>query len=164
MKQEKTTAKVISVQNEKGGTAKTTTATALAYILAKKGEKVLLIDMDGQAHATMLMQGFNTVKPQVKNPNKLEITISTLLNKVITGEPLPDPESYIISSKNGVDLIPSNSQLFMLERNLSGVDFREYKLSEYICTIKDGYSYIIRPPRKLNPSLIVDYTANQRHS
>jgi chromosome partitioning protein len=129
------TARVIAVQNEKGGTAKTSTATALAYILSKRGEKVLLVDFDGQAHSTMLCG--------VKNPNKLEVTISTLLNKLIAGETLPEPESYIFRSKSGVDLIPSNSQLFMLERNLAGVNFREYKLSEYISTIKDRYSYII---------------------
>ena len=129
------TAKVVAVQNEKGGTGKTSTATALAYLLAKKGEKVALVDFDGQGHASMLCG--------VKNPNKLEVTISTLLNKVITGEPLPEPESYIFRNENGVELIPSNSQLFMLERNLAGVDFREYKLSEYINTIKNRYSYII---------------------
>jgi chromosome partitioning protein len=135
MKQEPITAKVIAVQNEKGGVGKTSTATALAYLLAKKGEKVALIDFDGQGHATMLCG--------IKAPNQLEVTISTLLNKVITGEPLPDPESYIIQCENGVDLIPANSQLFMLERNLAGVDFREYKLAEVIAGVKDRYSYII---------------------
>ena len=135
IKNKRTTAKVIAVQNEKGGTSKTSTATALAYLLAKRNEKVLLVDFDGQGHSTMLCG--------VPNPNKLDVTIATLLNKVIMGEPLPEPESYIIRNKSGVDLIPSNSQLFMLERNLAGVDFREYKLAEYISTIKNRYSYII---------------------
>jgi chromosome partitioning protein len=135
MVKNKITAKVVAVQNEKGGTGKTSTATALAYILAKKGKKTAILDFDGQGRASMLCG--------VKNPNKLETTISTILNKVIMGEQLPPPESYIISNGNGVDLIPSNSQLFMLERNLAGVDFREYKLSEYIATIRDRYEYII---------------------
>jgi len=131
----KPTTKIIAVQNEKGGTGKTSTATALAYLLAKRGHKTALIDFDGQGHASLLCG--------VENPNRLEITISTLLNKVIIGEPLPDPESYIFHNANGVDLIPSNSRLFMLERDLSRVDFREYKLAEYVKTIKDRYEYII---------------------
>jgi len=128
-------AKIIAIQNEKGGTGKSSTATTLAYLLSKNGYKTALIDFDGQGHASMLCG--------VENPNKLEVTIATLLNRVITDEPLPDPESYIFKGKNGVDLIPSNSQLFTLERNLSGVDFREYKLAEYVKTIRDRYSYII---------------------
>ena len=133
MVQQKT--KITAILNEKGGTGKTSTATALAYLLAKRGEKVALIDFDGQGNASMLCG--------VENPNKLEVTVATLINNVIKGEPLPDPESYIFRGKNGIDLIPSNSQLFTLERNLCGLDFREYKLAEYVNTIKDRYTHII---------------------
>lgn len=128
-------AKIIAIMNEKGGTAKTATSTTLAYLLAKRGEKTLLIDFDGQGHSSIICG--------VKNPNKIEITIATLLNKIIADEPLPDPSEYIIHSENGVDLIPSNSQLFTLERNLCNVNFREQILSQYIDTIKERYSYII---------------------
>ncbi|MCL2637484.1 MAG: ParA family protein [Oscillospiraceae bacterium] len=131
----KSSAKILAIQNEKGGTSKSTTAATLAYLLAKRGEKVALIDFDGQGHASVLCGA--------KNLNQLEVTISTLLNKIIQGEPLPDPETYIFRGKNGVDLIPSNSNLFTLERNLINVDFREYVLYEYVKTIKDRYSYII---------------------
>ena len=128
-------AKVIAVMNEKGGVGKTATATTLAYLLAKRGHKTALIDFDGQGHASIICG--------VKNPNKLEVTISTLLNKIIMDEPLPQAKEYIFRGGNGVDLIPANSQLFTLERNLCNVDFRETKLSEFVDTIKDGYEYII---------------------
>ncbi|WP_099205796.1 ParA family protein [Scatolibacter rhodanostii] len=127
--------KVIAIMNEKGGCAKTTTATALAYVLSKQGKKTVLIDFDGQANSTLLMG--------VKNPNTLEVTISTLLNCIIAEEPLPALESYLVKTNCGVDLIPSNSQLFSLERNLAGVDFREYMLREYVDTIKNQYDYAI---------------------
>ncbi|MFI3238865.1 MAG: ParA family protein [Lachnospiraceae bacterium] len=128
-------AKVIAVMNEKGGVGKTATATTLAYLLAKQESKVLLIDFDGQGHASII--------GGIANPNKQQITISTLINKVIQEEELPSPEEYIYQNANGVDLIPANSSLFVLERNLCNVDFRETKLLEVIQTLKPLYDYII---------------------
>lgn len=128
-------AKVIAVMNEKGGVGKSATATTLACLLAKRGHKTALIDFDGQGHASIIYG--------VKNTNKLEVTINTLIRKVIEEEPLPEPDSYMIKTECGVDVIPSNSQLFTLERNLCNVDFRERMLSRYVDTIKGSYEYII---------------------
>ena len=128
-------AKVIALMNEKGGTAKSTTATTLAYLLAKRGRRTALIDFDGQGHSSIIFG--------VKNINKLEVTINTLLKMVMEDEPLPELESYVLKTECGVDVIPSNSQLFTLERNLCNVDFRERILSQFVDTIKDKYQYII---------------------
>ena len=43
---------VLTLCNEKGGTAKTTTAVNLAHGIALKGKRVLLVDLDGQGQAT----------------------------------------------------------------------------------------------------------------
>src|SRR5665648_913555 len=44
---------IISVFNQKGGVAKSTTVTSLAAALTKFGKKVLVVDMDPQANSTL---------------------------------------------------------------------------------------------------------------
>lgn len=127
-------AKVFAIMNEKGGVGKTTTATTMAYLLAKENKKVLLIDFDGQANSTILMSN--------KNPNNINVTISTILNNIINNDYVLPAYEYIIKCK-GVDLVPSNANLFSLESKLSTVTFREYILKKFVDNVRDEYDYII---------------------
>ena len=62
--------KVIGLLNQKGGVAKTTTASVLAYGLAERGYKVLAIDMDSQGNLTTLFK---------INPDDVEVSLYEVL-------------------------------------------------------------------------------------
>src|ERR1700730_5689891 len=64
-------AKTISVANQKGGVGKTTTVVNLGAGLAELDQRVLLIDLDPQAHLTINMG--------VRRPDEIEHTAYDLL-------------------------------------------------------------------------------------
>ena len=51
----------LSIINQKGGVAKTTTAINVAHIWSKLGKRVLLVDLDPQASATKSIFGGHRV-------------------------------------------------------------------------------------------------------
>lgn len=122
------------MQIKSGGVAKTTTVANLGNCLVRNGKKVLLIDFDPQADLTSSL-GF-------KNADGMEHTIKTLMEKIITKQPI-DKKEAIITNEEKIDLVPSNIELEALEASMINFENRENILRNYISKVKDDYDYIL---------------------
>ncbi|GIV89357.1 MAG: sporulation initiation inhibitor Soj [Chloroflexus sp.] len=125
-------ARTIALAMQKGGVGKTTTALNLGVMLANRGRRVLLVDLDPQANLT---QG-------------LGVDLNTVTYSVY--EVLLNPEHGIgfatRSIADHLDLIPASLDLAGAELELSGRVGRELLLRKALRAAQNEYDYILFDP------------------
>lgn len=121
--------KIMTIANQKGGVAKTTTAVNLGAGLATYGKRVLLVDIDPQGNAT---SGLGI--------NKLD-SGRCIYDCIINGVPI---KSLIHSTQvEGLFVVPATIQLAGAEVELVSAVSREMKLKKALEPIKNEYDFII---------------------
>jgi chromosome partitioning protein len=123
----------IAVVNQKGGCGKTTTVTSLAGCLAEEGQRVLVVDMDPQAHATIGLG----IDPEAIDENLYEVLAE------------PDSaaalEEIVLESQPGLEVAPSGIILSALEQKLAaeGIAGRTERLALALDKLPDPYDFVL---------------------
>ena len=122
--------KVISVVNQKGGCGKTITALNLSAALSKMNQRVLLIDLDPQAHATFALK------------KESDFTITDILEKISQKQEIHQGKIWSQVSPNFY-FIGSRIGLASLEQTLSGRDDKIDVLKNFLDKVANNFEYVV---------------------
>ncbi len=124
--------RIISILNQKGGVAKTTSTQNIAAGLTKLGKKVLAIDFDPQGNLT---SGFGLDK------RNLDCTVYDLLKAKSFGSGKLTFDN-VVKSTSIADILPTNIKMSKVNLELGGVPGKESLLKEILKDIY-GYDYVL---------------------
>ncbi|HHL45112.1 MAG TPA: ParA family protein [Gammaproteobacteria bacterium] len=126
--------KIWAIANQKGGVGKTTTAVTLAGLLAEKGHRTLLVDMDPHGSLTSYF-GFD--------PDELSDSIYNFFQAVANGTAI-DPEPVIRDTRvANLQLMPASMALATLDRQLGIRKGTGLVMVKALRAVKDQFEYVL---------------------
>tara|TARA_B100001059_G_scaffold65955_2_gene62414 strand:- start:8664 stop:9605 length:942 start_codon:yes stop_codon:yes gene_type:complete len=120
---------IVAVINQKGGVGKTTSAVNLGAALAQAGKRVLMIDLDPQAHMSLHL-GID--------PDSIEHSVYDLLV-----EDGGDPSRVITRIDDNLDAIAAETDLAAAESELASNPNRNELLREQLSSILPNYDAVV---------------------
>jgi chromosome partitioning protein len=121
-------AKVISIVNQKGGVGKTTTTVNLGAALALENKKILIVDFDQQANATITLG----IKREEVQKDIVNLLLEDNVNEIV-----------IKTEDNNLDLIPASLNIATLEQKIQHIENKELLLFNKLNELKHIYDYIL---------------------
>jgi len=121
--------RIVALLNQKGGVGKTTTTVNLAAAFAERGRRVLLVDLDPQAHLTLHF-GIE--------PDESTLTVYDLLL-----DPEVAADDAILPARERVDVMLSEVDLAAAEVELAGRPGRECILRDKLAPVLNRYDLVM---------------------
>ena len=124
--------RTIAIINQKGGCGKTTVSINLGAVLAGKGYRTLLVDMDPQSHCAL---GLSVPD------SRIERSTADLLRSGMDGT--VGVADLVWQVSRNLDLAPSSMALAGIEQRLATAPDRDRRLSQVLSTVQDRYDFCI---------------------
>ncbi len=121
--------RIIALANQKGGVGKTTTTVNLGAALAARGKRVLVVDLDPQANATLwLGVDLRTLDQSMYHVLVKDVPLAAIIQP---------------STVAGIDLAPAHLDLSAADLELVNSFEREILLKDTLAAVADRYDYIL---------------------
>lgn len=145
---------VIAIASQKGGVGKTSSSISLSAGLARKGKKVLLVDIDSQANSSkVLLHDYQQLTAD-------QTLYRTILKREGTPANLPVHDTNIPN----LSTVPSHILLSSTDVELTtAIDHREARLKNELDKIKNHYDFVfIDCPPTLSWLTLNAFTASDK--